>query len=852
MAALQYKAKHNKVGYLLKPTGSDDYHNIIDFLSSSHIRYALTANPIIFDSLVKQFWSAATLKAPELGQPTILATTDRTPYIITGDLVRSSLQLADDGGVTDLPIPEIYSGMVALGYVSEGNAKKFLMYPRFLQIILGIETSVTRQYKVLVFSSKLFDNMRLNFAGNPMPLLPAMLLQAEEGEGAEHDHSSAQPETAAGSFFTREDAPLRGDFHTSTPRSSHTPHAGQPLGGAEDPITLTTLSSVVSTLVQKVHSLEAELHDHKKLFKDVIGKLVKKVKTLEVKLKIKKRKLVVSDSDDEDDTTPNVDLDSLRALANAAVAVDSDVPPGSTYQITTASPCAPTDVPAATSTTPTGAFRVTAGATGVAPGGFGVAAGATGVAPGDTGVAPGASGVASGDSNISPGVFVAPTATSAVPVDSTNIPTVVPAVRLNVLAGASNKGKYVMIKEDIPVPARTFRQMEEDRLGEEAARRLHEEEMAKIERERVEANASLSKTLLGDDVSEDNFPARMAALIRKKRQDLAEQLFKERQNRPLTLAQQKAYMRQHVKNQSSAIYNTDVSKVVVDEDSDDEDSVDKVWSAVVGWEILSIPLGDINALYRIDGSTKHFTSLRQILHLVDRQDLMKLYGFVEIHSWRLYTLSNVHVLETVFGEVLSMFTDVFYPLSVELMKKMLLHKLEIDSDFVDNDLTTAEQYVVLTGRVIVPAGRYIVPTGSVIVATRWYIVPAGKLNSRYVGLFKVLAKVGVIAYKLELPQELSRVHNTFHVSNLKKCSSDEPLAISLNGIHIDDKLYSVEEPIEIMDREVKWLKQSHILIVKVRWNSRRGLDFIWEREDQFRKKYPRLFTKTAPSSSAAS
>ncbi|GJU25537.1 putative reverse transcriptase domain-containing protein [Tanacetum coccineum] len=90
---------------------------------------------------------------------------------------------------------------------------------------------------------------------------------------------------------------------------------------------------------------------------------------------------------------------------------------------------------------------------------------------------------------------------------------------------------------------------------------------------------------------------------------------------------------------------------------------------------------------------------------------------------------------------------------------------------------------------------------------------------------KVMLKVGAIAYKLELPQELSRVHNTFH-------------------------LHFVEEPVEIMDREVKKLRRSRVPIVKVRWNSRRGPEFTWEREDQFRKKYPHLFTKTAPSSSA--
>ncbi|GJT84600.1 hypothetical protein Tco_1066317 [Tanacetum coccineum] len=91
----------------------------------------------------------------------------------------------------------------------------------------------------------------------------------------------------------------------------------------------------------------------------------------------------------------------------------------------------------------------------------------------------------------------------------------------------------------------------------------------------------------------------------------------------------------------------------------------------------------------------------------------------------------------------------------------------------------------------------------------------GKLNSKYVGPFKVLKKVGAVAYKLELPQELSRVHNTFHVSNLKKCYSDDPLVVLLEGLQVDDKLHFVEEPVEVMDREVKQLRQSRVPIVKV-------------------------------------
>ncbi|GJX59942.1 putative reverse transcriptase domain-containing protein [Tanacetum coccineum] len=112
----------------------------------------------------------------------------------------------------------------------------------------------------------------------------------------------------------------------------------------------------------------------------------------------------------------------------------------------------------------------------------------------------------------------------------------------------------------------------------------------------------------------------------------------------------------------------------------------------------------------------------------------------------------------------------------------------------------------------------------------------GKLNPWYIGPFKILKRVGLVAYTLELPEELSNVHSTFHVSNLKKCLSDESLVIPMKEIRLDDKLNFVEEPVEIMDQEVKQLRQSRIPIVKVRWNSKRGPEFTWEHEDQIRAK----------------
>ena len=125
----------------------------------------------------------------------------------------------------------------------------------------------------------------------------------------------------------------------------------------------------------------------------------------------------------------------------------------------------------------------------------------------------------------------------------------------------------------------------------------------------------------------------------------------------------------------------------------------------------------------------------------------------------------------------------------------------------------------------------------------------GKLAARYVGPFKILERIGPVAYRLELPVELSNIHNVFHISNLKKCLSDETPTIPLEEVHIDEKLKFVEEPVEILDREVKKLKRSQIPIVKIRWNSKCGPEFTWEREDRMMEKYPRLFpTQSVPAS----
>ncbi|GJX59628.1 hypothetical protein Tco_0291018 [Tanacetum coccineum] len=121
----------------------------------------------------------------------------------------------------------------------------------------------------------------------------------------------------------------------------------------------------------------------------------------------------------------------------------------------------------------------------------------------------------------------------------------------------------------------------------------------------------------------------------------------------------------------------------------------------------------------------------------------------------------------------------------------------------------------------------------------------GKLAPRYVGPFEILERIGPVAYRLRLPEELSGVHNPFHVSNLNKCLADASLHVLLDEIKVDKTLRFVEEPVEIVDREVKSLKCSRISLVKVCWNSKRGPEFTWESEDYMKSKYPQLFVERA-------
>ncbi|GKE49038.1 hypothetical protein Tco_1480296 [Tanacetum coccineum] len=126
----------------------------------------------------------------------------------------------------------------------------------------------------------------------------------------------------------------------------------------------------------------------------------------------------------------------------------------------------------------------------------------------------------------------------------------------------------------------------------------------------------------------------------------------------------------------------------------------------------------------------------------------------------------------------------------------------------------------------------------------------GKLAPRYVVPFEILKRIGPVAYRLRLSEELSGVHDTFHVLNLKKCLADASLQVPLDKIKVDKTLRFVEEPVEIIDREIKSLKRSKISLVKVRWNSKCGPEFTWKHKDYMKSKYPHLFVDRADESAS--
>ncbi|GJT73557.1 hypothetical protein Tco_1032843 [Tanacetum coccineum] len=125
MANMDFCDKHNMVAFLQKPTGSEEFHQIVDFLAGSHIRYALTANPTIYVSLIEQFWQTVTVDTVNDGEQQLTVTVDGQTIAITEASVRRHLQLADADGISSLPNTEIFDQLTLMGYVSNDDKLTF-------------------------------------------------------------------------------------------------------------------------------------------------------------------------------------------------------------------------------------------------------------------------------------------------------------------------------------------------------------------------------------------------------------------------------------------------------------------------------------------------------------------------------------------------------------------------------------------------------------------------------------------------------------------------------------------------------------------------------------------------------
>ncbi|GKB02052.1 hypothetical protein Tco_0830096 [Tanacetum coccineum] len=292
MANLKYLDKHNMVAFLKKPNESVGFTEVVDFLKGTSLMYALTHNPTIYDSLVKQFWQTATVRTLANGTQQLVASIDSKEYTITEASVRSKLQLADATGIHNLSDAEIYAGLATLGPKSGG-------WDQFGSTIATALICLSSNRVQLWIKSP-----------HHSPL------QSPHHSPLQSPHHS----------------PLQSPHHSSPqsppplpPRSYQAPLSeGNTLGSAEASMQLRELMVFVPTLVTRINSLEKELKDTKQTLGNAVLKLVKKVKSLETALKRKSKKVLISESEGEEPEdqgriTQDIDDDPLFSLVRESM-----------------------------------------------------------------------------------------------------------------------------------------------------------------------------------------------------------------------------------------------------------------------------------------------------------------------------------------------------------------------------------------------------------------------------------------------------------------------------------------------------------------------------------------------------
>nr|GEU75490.1 ribonuclease H-like domain, reverse transcriptase, RNA-dependent DNA polymerase [Tanacetum cinerariifolium] len=797
---------------------------ILDFLHRSHIRYALTyRSRIVFDSLVKQFWATATMHNHEAGPSQIIANIDGNEVVVTESLIRTQLQLNDVDVLYEFSLTDVLDGMRVIGFIMDGmignigsKRHKFLMYPCFLQMILGIQTTDPSPRLTFDFTAKLFSNMKLNWDGPHMPLLASMLVVPAGGDGADavaagaaaaHDvlppivpptHSSSSipgPSSAPQPTPMREPTPVReplpvreptpvgeptpvreptpqvgttpstrppsptrqtsfqadvseggGDF-ISSPQSNKAPPtpATTAAGGADDSAAITALSLKLKKCLNRVTSLENELGITKKVLGGVVLKLVTRVKQLEGLLQQRKQRLVLSDSEGEDatPTEQDIDLEALHTLASTSLGGDSsDKAAGHDA----AEVPADTTMPFRRTSTTRRRLRkpFTSFASSHVPENI-----------------PSGAGLPAAATTIPVGSFI-DVAVHAAAAPSSSIPTV-------------DKGKAPMVDDSLPADLLSeqehiLKNLHDYQLGEDLAKKLHAEQEAEFARQQEERSTFRPKPTLDAPfvkrvnqgvpqvpVASSQVPASVpAALLFAADVSVFAATTLEvpaAASRPAdtltasvhvsvehsVAASTPSSLRKRHKHIAKKLVTpivdiADAALIKFDSDSSSDDDP-LPYAPYAGWEMVPSPLGFVHAYYDMVGHTKHFTSLRELLHIMEKTDLQKLMGVVDnlyqredpdtfalllwgdfhvlfqslddedshdfwrnqdswrIRSWRLYPCAQVHILETVDGWVIYMFVDVSYPLSAVTLERMLKHGSEVPKLLVGGDLTKAEQLV---------------------------------------------------------------------------------------------------------------------------------------------------------------
>ncbi|GKD66836.1 hypothetical protein Tco_1308944 [Tanacetum coccineum] len=358
------------VGFLRKPDESAGFTEIADFLRGSNLRYALTTNPTIYDSLVKQFWQAATAKTLADGTLELHTTIDTIVYTITEASTRNKLQLADASGITMLPNNEIFKGMGHMGYPTDGSFTfwksfftpqwRFLVHhilhcissksggwdqfgSNIATTLICLSTSRVYNFSKLIFDSMIFGNMKRGFRGVPRPLLLAMLSIANPSTGQEapsvtqpQPSSSVAPPTPPSTQPIPSEAttippfsqpapstPIAETTNASpspTPSPAHEPMEHtfeQPLTDQQPPTP--SQEATTSQLMAQIADLEKQLKETKQTFRTTILTLVERVKSLEVALKRKTKRVLLSDSEEEETEAQGRkthDLDPLTVNAS--------------------------------------------------------------------------------------------------------------------------------------------------------------------------------------------------------------------------------------------------------------------------------------------------------------------------------------------------------------------------------------------------------------------------------------------------------------------------------------------------------------------------------------------------------